>query len=348
MVKRIDCLGIALVLICVCLSLLVIQQPVKATGDLDNQPPNGYSEGSETFWISSNTSTTTSFNPGETIYVGISTGSVNLDRNGELENELFLTDIHGVPVSSDERFTQSTFLSPYEYGGFISAPSSPDHYLLNIRIVDDNLNEFVAKDVIIVINDAVPQVQKHIKTYSDPAYSTIDWTFTSYDTIYMEVFSENNPNPGQSTVKFADYKGGESVIKIGDLSHSTVTMVGDYARFQYNISLDLDVSDLTNNVLDVGYWYTLSVDLVSTGGETLAKNWSIQIQIIDVHSEEPSLSVSNGATQANPNAVEREGSQITTISAEFQDSDEPIADSFTVTFKVRDPNYQEITIVDAK
>lgn len=347
MAKRIDYLGLALILMVVCLSFFVIQQPVSATGDLGNQPTEGYTEGIETFWIANSTSTKTSFKSGETIYVSIRTESVNLG-NGELENDLFLTDIHGVPMPSDERFTQSTFISPYVYGGSISAPSSPDHYLLNIRIMDDNLNEFIAKDVIVVISVVVPQEERYIKTYSDPAFSTLDWTFTSLDTIYIEVYSENSPDSDQSSVKFADYKGGESVTKIGDLSQSTITINGDYARFQYNISLDLDVTDLTNNALDVGYWYTLSVDLLSGGGEILAKNWSIQIQIVDVVFEEPSLSVSDGATQADPSNVEREGSQTTTISTEFEDTDNPAPGTFNITFKVRDPNGEEIIVVDGK
>ena len=95
-----------------------------------------------------------------------------------------------------------------------------------------------------------------------------------------------------------------------------------------------------------GYWYTLTVDFEKGNGDPVTKDWSIQIQITDV--VEPSLSVQNDATQVVPNTVEREGTYVTTISTQFEDTDEPNADSFIVTFKVRDKNGDEITIMDGK
>jgi hypothetical protein len=346
MVKRINCLGIALVCVVTCFSFLYIQQPVGATGDLGNQPPGGYTEGIETLIIANSSTTTTIFEPGETIYISIRSESVDLAGNGVSENKMFITDINGMPMPAEGQFTQYSWTSPFQYGAYISAPTTSDHYLLNALIKDKNNNEFTARDVILVSGGAGPQ--KHIKTFSDPAYSALDWTYKSFETIYIEVYSGNIPNPAQSAVKFADYEGGESVKKIGDLSQGTITMNGDYARFQYNISLDLNEADLTNNALDVGYWYTISVDLLSVGGEILARNWSIQIQIVDVVYVEPSLSVSGGATQADPSNVEREGSQTTTISTEFEDTDNPAPDTFNITFKVRDPNGKDMIIVDGK
>jgi hypothetical protein len=317
---------------------------VKATGNLDNEPPGGYSEGSDTFLIARGNTATTSFAPGELVTVTLSTVRVDLNGNGELVNELYLTDVEGTDMSPHVKFSQTSTI-PYTYGASISAPTNPDHYLLNARIMDNNMNEFIAKDVIIVGGGSTPQ--KYIKTYSDPNFSTIDWTFTSEEIIYIEVYASENPNSGQSSVKFADYSSGESVTKIGDLKNPVV-MNGNYVKIKYDLSNDLNVAELTGNALNEDYWYTLSVDLRMGGGEIITKDWTIQIQITDVIVVGPSLYVQAGATNAEPSTVEREGSYLTIISTQFEDTDEPAVNSFIITFKIRDPNNKEITLVNGK
>lgn len=322
---------------------------VKATGDLGNEPPEGYSEGNEVFAITTNEfapQATTVFDTGETFRVRLTSYLVNLEGNGQTENTLYITDYLGNVMGSPVLFIQQDVGGAHVYSTTIDAPSISDHYLVVARIEDDNGNKFEAKDVILVGFDTPSE--KHIKTYSDDTYSEVDWAFISQDTIYIEVYASEAPNPGQSSVKFADYSGGESETKLGDLSDNTITMTGNYARIRYNLSDDLDIADLTDNALNEGYWYTLSVDLRQGGGGIITNDWTIQIQITDVIVVEPSLSVEDGSTNADPSTVEREGNYITTINTRFEDTDHPSPDSFIITFKVRDQNNEEITIVDHK
>ncbi len=320
---------------------------VKATGDLGNEPPEGYSEGNEVFAITTNDFAqvaTTIFDTGETFRVKLTSYLVDLQGNGQAENTLYITDYLGNVMGSPVGFSQQNVGGAHVYSQTIDAPLISDHYLVVARIEDDNGNKFEAKDVILVGGGTT--AQKYIKTYSDATYSEVNWAFTSVDTIYIELYSTESPNLGQSSVKFADYSGGESVTKLGDLSDKTITMVGNYARIRYNISNDLDIADLTDNALNEGYWYTLSVDLRLGGGEIITNDWTIQIQITDVIVVPVSLSVQEGSTTADPSTVEREGNYITTISTRFEDTDHPSPNSFTITFKVRDPNNEEITIID--
>jgi hypothetical protein len=322
---------------------------VKATGDLGNEPPEGYSEGNEVFAITTNDFAqvaTTIFDTGETFRVKLTSYLVDLQGNGQAENTVYITDYLGNVMGSPVGFSQQNVGGAHVYSQTIDAPLISDHYLVVAKIEDNNGNKFEAKDVILVGPDSLSE--KHIKTFSDDTYTEVNWAFTSVDTIYIELYSTENPNPGQSSVKFADYSGGESVTKLGDLSDNTIKMVGNYAIIRYNISNDLDIADLTDNALNEGYWYTLSVDLRLGGGEIITNDWTIQIQITDVIVVPVSLSVQEGSTTADPSTVEREGNYITTISTRFEDTDHPSPNSFIITFKVRDPNNEEITIVDHK
>jgi hypothetical protein len=94
------------------------------------------------------------------------------------------------------------------------------------------------------------------------------------------------------------------------------------------------------------YWYTFTVDLKTGNNAVITSDWTIQIQISTIIN--PSITVHPSATQAVPDTVEREGAYQTTISTQFQDTDELPLDSYTITFKVRDENDDEITIVDRK
>lgn len=321
----------------------------KATGDLGNEPPDGYSEGNEVFAITTNDDArvaTTSFDPEEIFRVTITSYIVDLQGNGQSENMLYITDYQGSPQSVSFSFTQENIGGAHVYTQTLQAPSIPDHYLVVARIEDGHGNKFNAKDVILVVGGVPPQ--KYIKTHSDSSYSSVNWTFTSEDTVYIEVYSEETPSDVQSSVTFADYSGGESTKAVRDLKKDTITMNGDYARIEYDLSEDLDTTDLTDGKLNDDYWYGLTVDLRKGNDEVITGNWTIQIQITEVVVVEPSLSVQDGATRAVPNNVEREGEHNTIISTQFQDTDEPSPDSFIVTFKVRDENGKEMTIVNAK
>ncbi|MEE9150884.1 MAG: hypothetical protein V3U20_03520, partial [Thermoplasmata archaeon] len=321
----------------------------KATGDLGNEPSGGYSEGNEVFAITTNdfaSQATTSFDIGEIFRVTITSYLVDLQGNGQSENTLYITDYQGNLMGTSVVFTQQDDGNAHVYSQTISAPSIPDHYLVVAKIEDGNGNKFAAKDVIIVGVDSV--TQKYIKTYSDDTYSTVDWTFSSQDTIYIEVYSEETPSNARSSVKFTDYSGGESTKEIKDLEKDAPTMVGNYARIEYDLSNDLDATSLFAGKLNDDYWYGLTVDLRRGNGGVITGNWTIQIQITEVVVVVPSLSVQDGATYAEPSTVVREGSYITTISTRFEDTDEPSGNSFLITFKVRDSDDKEINLVDGK
>jgi ABC-type antimicrobial peptide transport system permease subunit len=321
---------------------------VLGTGALGNEPSTGYSEGNEVFAITKDDfakTATTAFDIGETFRVHITSQLVDLLGNGQRENRVIIADYLGNPVGLTPTFAQQDDGSDHKYTAILTAPNTPDHYLVAAKIEDNNHNIFEAMDVIIVGGGASPQ--KYIKTYSDPGYSNLDWTFTSEDTIYIEVYSDIlvDPNPGQSSVTFADYSGGGSSKKVGQLSNPEITRSGDYTRIQYDLSIDLEVLELTDGILNAGYWYGLTVFL-GTGTTTITADWTIQIQITAVIV--PTLSLQAGTTEASPQIVQREGNYQTTIRAEFEDTDAPSADSFIVTLKVRDDNGDEITIVDRK
>jgi hypothetical protein len=348
MLRRTQCLVLAFTVLFVCLIGCFISLSVVGTGNLENEPTGGYSEGNEIFAITTNEfapKATTAFDPEETFRVCITSYLVDLIGNGPAENILYITDYQGNIQGSQYQFTQEDIGGAHVYTQTPQAPSIPDHYLVVVRIEDDYGNEFKAKDVIIV--GGVSILNKHIISYSDSDYSTVDWTFSSGDTIYIEVYSEETPSDARSTVTFADYKGGESIKEIRDLQENRIIMVGEYARIEYNIPMDLDTLELTDGKLNENYWYGLTADLRRGNGGAITENWTIQIQITETVVE-PSLSVQDGATNANPDTVEREGSYVTLISTQFEDTDSPNANSFLITFKVRDPNDNEITLVNRK
>lgn len=347
MKRGIQSIILAKVLLLMVVLVCIFPLPIEGTGNLENEPTGGYSEGNEVFAITKNDfaqTATTSFATGETFRVNITSYLVDLQGNGQAVNNLYITNYLGALQGGPVGFTQQDIGGAHVYTQILQAPLTPDHYLVVARIEDDDGNEFETKDVIIVGGGTNPP--KYIKTYSDSTYSTVDWTFTSIDTIYIEVYSEVAPNNARSSVSFADYNGGESLLLIKDLNLPMVTMNGDYARLKYDLARDLDPGDLRANALTEGYWYTLSVDLKKGNEDTIISDWTIQIQITDII--EPSLEVEDGATQADPPTVEREGNFVTTISAQFTDTDEPSSDSFVVTFKVRNPDNEEIIIVDRK
>ncbi len=317
------------------------QMPVEATGDLGNQPEEGYSENTEILKISdSDGVTTTSFTAGETLTVKVTSFYVNLKHNGEHLNELKITDWQGNEIHSTT-FTQLQTTDRFQYTATITAPNEQGHYLLTVELEDDHHNEFKAKDVIIVTGG--PSISRYIKTYNDPNYSNLDYTFIPYQTIYLEVYADETPIASLSTIEFSDYRGGKCETMIEDLDDDNITMSGNYARIAYDLVSDLDPSDLKEDYLETGYWYTLSADLNKGHGETITKDWSIQIQIVP-----PSLYVDPGETRVDPDTVEREGEHETVISAQFEDTDDPGLDSFTVTFKIKDENGNEIVLVDQK
>ncbi len=347
MLRRIECmLGVCILIVGAI--ALVVPSSVLGTGDLGNEPSTGYSEGNEVFAITKDDfaqTATTSFDTGETFRVHITSQLVDILDNGERENQVYIADHLGNPVGLTSMFTQQDVGGEHQYTAILTAPDTSDHYLVVAKIEDGNFNVFEAMDVIIVGGGAI--TPKYIKTYSDAAYSTLDWTFTSEDTIYIEVYSGilTDPNSGQSSVTFADYNGGKSSKKVGQLSDPNIYRNGNYVRIQYDLSTDLDAFQLTDGALNDDYWYGLTIDLGS-GTTTITKDWTIQIQITDLIVS--SLSLMGGTTQAVPNAVQREGDYETTISAQFEDLDAPSATSFIVTFKVRDGNNDEITVVDRK
>jgi hypothetical protein len=346
--KQVLLLGIVVLLtgMLVC----VVSGPVVGTGDLGNQPDTGYTEGNEKFEITSDTLTathTTSFTTGESFRVILTSYQVDINGNGLQENSVFIRDYQGTPMGPPGNFAQVDAGGAYVYTATLTAPSTPDHYLVTARISDQSDNIFSASDVIIV--GGGDTTQKYIKTFSDATYTqtSLSWTFSSDDIVYIEVYSgiTDTPTAGQSDVTFSDYSDGESLKKVGELANPVITTIGSYARIEYDLSADLNVNDLIGSSLVGGYWYGISVYL-GTGTTTLIQDWTIQIQITEVNV--PTLSMVVGSTEAVPDTVEREGTYMTTISAQFEDTDMPGAQTFTVTFKVRDNLDTEVTVVDGK
>ncbi len=351
MMGRIQCLAVCALLLAWGMFACINSDIVEGTGNLGNQPADGYKEGNEVFTITTNGGmaqvATTAFDAGEIFNVMITSHRVDLSSNGELENSLYLTDYLSNPLGAQVAFFQQDIGDAHIYNQTLQAPMIQDHYLVTAKIEDNSGNIFHVSDVIVVVGGYDPN-PKSIETYSDASYTSLDWTFSQLDTIYIEVFCNKTPSSVQSTVSFTDYTGGASTIILNDLSNNLVTIAGNYARFQYNIPNDLDSSEVTGGALNEGYWYGLTIDLKQDNGDLIIRNWTIQIKMVEEVVVEPSLSIQTGATQVEPSVVEREGEHITTLSTQFEDTDEPGIDTFIITFKMRDSDGRTINVVDAK
>jgi flagellar basal body-associated protein FliL len=314
------------------------------TGDTGNEPTTGFSEGNETVEIYHDDGEhNTTFAADENVNIRITSDIVNLNVDGPgKRNSIVLYDyLGGIQYSNIiNAFTQQSSSSPYVYTGSFSAPSNPDHYLLGVELRDapPDRNNLRTYDVIQVGSGASPP--KRIITYSDPAATVQESVFGSGQIVYLGVYTSGNIDTGNSEITFADYFRNEVTLNLDELSNQTINKIGNDSIIVLDLAKDLDLTQdqFINNALQGNYWYTISVNLEDTNTNPMAVYWTAQIKIL------PPPVVTE--TYCDPKSIVAEGSETTTIYADFSDADASGINDFTITIKVRDPNNDEHILVD--
>lgn len=315
------------------------------TGNEGNEPDDGFSEGTDIFEIYHDDDVhNTTFAADETVNLRITTYRVNLAALGpQTVNRIIVSDYDGQPLINlvdDNAFTQQTpYMPPYIYEGSFPAPTTPDHYLVFVMLVDSppqGKDEFITGDVIRVGSGAIPP--KHIQTHRGTTPSTPTWIFGNADTVMVRVHTPGPINPANSDFTFADYQGNSFQTTLNNLQMSPIFDITGNTIIMFSLSDDLDLSQFPYNELKGNYWYTVSVDLVDADGTSMAVGWTAQIQILPP----PVIS----SLECDPTSILAAGSETTTIYAEFTDEDTASTSEFYVTFEVRDPNDDIITLVD--
>ena len=139
---RIQCLAVCALLLIGGVFACINSDIVDGTGNLGNQPADGYKEGNEVFTITTNDgntqAATTAFTAGEIFNVMITSHQVDLIGNGEVENSLYLTDYLGNPLGAQVAFFQQNIGNVHIYNQTLQAPMIQDHYLVTAKIEDNN------------------------------------------------------------------------------------------------------------------------------------------------------------------------------------------------------------------
>lgn len=310
------------------------------TGAIANQPSTGFSAGTEFFEIYHGSGVhNTVYNTGETVNIRLNSSLVDEAAGGPgRRNEWELFDYYGNSLDNGQ-FTQQLGGPPYIYDASFTAPMIADHYLVYVRVRESGQqggSEIQTSDVIIVGGDVTPS--KHIVTYDTSSAITPKWGFGNADTIYTSLYAPNTIDTANSDVIFSDMLGNNDRIAIENLANSTITDIGTDKVITFDLAADLDLTAFPDNELKSGEWYTIGFDLVDDLSAQMASDWAAQIKILPP----PQINF----TDCAPDTIDIEGTDSTTIFTEFYDED-TIGDSmFTVTFKVRDPNNMEITLVD--
>jgi hypothetical protein len=312
------------------------------TGAEGNQPVTGFSEGNESFQIYNDTGVhKTIFAVDENITVNITSDLVDWTTSGgQRRNRLRIFDYTGNTIldyNDGNAFTKMTLTPPYVYEATIPAPGTADHYLLYARIQERNNVQIEVWDVIEVGGGATPP--KLIETYSDSALTTMDWTFGTGDTVYIKVHTPLEISPANSLVELADYLGNSDTENIENLIDPLPTKVDQNSTIAYHLYEDVDLTNnFPNDRLEGDYWYTLMVDLEDLTSGQMANDWAAQILILPP----PIISL----TDCYPTDLHAVGPNTTIIFTEFYDADATGINDFQITFRVRDPNGDIITIMD--
>jgi hypothetical protein len=164
-------------------------------------------------------------------------------------------------------------------------------------------------------------------------------------TISTEFTHSDSPSPDMFTVtlKVKDESGAEKILveqNKNGFGGLTITQDGGDPT-KYNASFDW-----TPGVAqELGFYdlYFNVTDGITDAAEDQFVNNEDELELVPP----PGLPIiAPGATIADPDSIKVEGNQATEISVNFSHVDQPAADSFFVTFKVRDPGNHQKTLVD--
>ncbi len=242
------------------------------TGQLDNQPVTGFSEGDTVIELiddAGNHTTEFAINGNLTVRLAsVAVGSLGPPK----DNRLRIFNNTGAIVLERQGFlAQTQGTPPYRYTGTVqltSATFTDDHYLVELWVKEPNGGggDIVGfGDVIAVATGGAPA--KSITFYSDAGYTMAASSFLETATVYVQIYSGGPADNVTSDLLFANYLGAPRRIPIANLANGAIQNTGPYSRFAVNLALD------SPEPLNHGWWYGLGADLRDSAGGPLTRNW---------------------------------------------------------------------------
>jgi hypothetical protein len=334
------------IMIVSCMPLVI--QGASRTGTTGNEPSYGFMEAKETIEIYHTDNThNTNFLNGDTVNIRITSTDIT-SASGQANNNIVqIYSSSGAQIGTDHKpfFTKiGAGGPPYIYEGSFVADAANgfntnDNFVLKLflRQGGGGNNQVRFWDVIHV--GAPSTEEKYIRLFNEPTYSTETYQFSPTGKLFVSVWTgANQPDATASDVVMRTYTGLTAQKQIAQLANPTITKVGNYTRFVYDISADLaGALTLTNKE-----WYTLAV-LLNDGTTDLVRDWAVQFKINNTLANPPV--VHQGDTTAVSASI-MVGLQSTTISTPFTHADAPSANLFKITYKVRSVTNAVTTLVD--
>ncbi len=186
---------------------------------------------------------TTEFNPGDTVYLRVTSDRVaNDSRRSRLELIDYLNN-RLLRVN----WTQTSFTAPYTYEGSLTLPASlPDYVKIKGEIRDNAGPRFKFEQQLDIVG-----LNQYAKFYSDIARSDESYTFAPGATIYISAYGNGNTYSARRTGRRQNLKDF-SDKRIKRWRAPAVTQAGNW----YDFSLTLPASGYTD-----GDWYWLDMQL---------------------------------------------------------------------------------------
>lgn len=186
---------------------------------------------------------TTDFNPGDTVYLRITTDRV---RDDSRRSRLQLYDYRRNRLQRVS-WTQTSYGAPYVYEGSLTLPPSiPDYVQVTGELRDGPGNEFVFEKQLDIAG-----LNQYTKFFSDPALSDEAYTFAPGAEMYITAYGNGNRYSARRTGRRQD---------LTDFSDNRVQRWDAPAVIQngnwYDFSLTMPTSGLTD-----GDWYWLELQL---------------------------------------------------------------------------------------
>lgn len=272
--RRMITLAVALVMLLGGALLLSAEQSRAVTG-----PAGYYAESNgDIIEICSDaacTAHTTSFSPGSTIYLRVTTDRITNNNR----DSLYLLDYLGNRVASTAGWNKQTWSPPYIYTAQITVPGSTSTYLQVEASIRRGGNRIDFEQVL-----EIAGVNQSLTTYADAGYAEESDTFRSGDVMYVRGYGSG-----------AGYSSSQtgSNNQLYDLTNSLITSWGAPAVFEngnwYSFPLTLPASGLTS-----GDWYQVMTDLRTNNGGTIMR----MTRLVLIDDEAPTAAITSPAPDA--------------------------------------------------
>jgi hypothetical protein len=343
---RLSALILVSIMILSCMPLVI--QGASRTGTTGNEPSYGFMEAKETFEIYHTDNThNTNFLTGDTVNLRITSTDIATASGQNNNNIVQIYSSSGAQIGADHKpfFTKiGGGGPPYIYEGSFVADAgngfiTNDNFLMKVYLRQGGGGNNQARfwDVIHVGGPNLEE--KSIKLFNEPTYTTESYQFSPTGKMYISVWTgPNQPDATASNVVLRTYTGLTAQKQIAQLANPTMTKVGNYTRFVYDISADLAGALTLSNK----EWYTLTV-LLNDGATDLVRDWSVQFKINNTLANTPV--VHQGDTTAVPASI-MVGLQSTMISTAFTHADAPSANLFKISYMVRSLTNTVTVLVD--